>query len=73
MQVLCTAVCAREADPNANFLPLNVDYRERASSWGTIPHTFPKREGAPKVGPGLSDAARHVTQRIRNQQDEEVR
>ena len=45
---MCAAVCAREADPDASFHPLSVDYRERASGYGKIPSTFTRREGPPK-------------------------
>lgn len=47
-RVMCAAVCAREADPDASFHPLSVDYRERASGYGKIPSTFTRREGPPK-------------------------
>ena len=46
-RVMCAAVCAREADPDASFHPLSVDYRERASGYGKIPSTFTRREGPP--------------------------
>ena len=47
--VLCTAVASREkGDPSKDFVPLLVDYRERAYAKGSIPPTFTRREGAPK-------------------------
>ena len=47
-RVMCAAVAAREPDGADNFLPLTVDYRERASSHGKIPVAFNRREGAPR-------------------------
>lgn len=47
-RVICAAVAARVPDPDADFFPLTVDYRERASAYGKIPNTYTKREGAPK-------------------------
>ena len=47
--VLCTAVASREkGDASKDFVPLLVDYRERAYAKGSIPPTFTRREGAPK-------------------------
>ena len=47
--VLCTAVASRDrGDPSKDFVPLLVDYRERAYAKGAIPPTFTRREGAPK-------------------------
>ena len=47
--VLCTAVASRgKGDPSKDFVPLLVDYRERAYAKGSIPPTFTRREGAPK-------------------------
>ena len=45
---MCAATTARQPDPEASFLPLSVDYRERASAYGKIPATFTRREGPPK-------------------------
>jgi len=45
--VLCTAVVAREANPNFDFFPLSVHYQEKASAVGRIPGGFFKREGKP--------------------------
>ncbi len=44
--VLATAVASKEAK-NVDFLPLTVDYQERAYAAGRIPGGFFKREGRP--------------------------
>ncbi len=43
--VLVTAVAAKEAKKDIDFLPLTVDYQERAYAGGRIPGGFFKREG----------------------------
>lgn len=43
--VLVTAVAAKEAKKDIDFLPLTVDYQERAYAAGRIPGGFFKREG----------------------------
>lgn len=45
--VLATAVASRKAKPDTDFLPLTVNYQEKAYSAGKIPGGFFKREGAP--------------------------
>jgi len=45
--VLATAVGAKVARPDIDFLPLTVDYQERAYAGGKIPGGFFKREGRP--------------------------
>lgn len=45
--VLATAVASRKAKPDADFLPLTVNYQEKAYAAGKIPGGFFKREGAP--------------------------
>ncbi len=45
--VLATAVSSKESDPLKDFLPLTVDYREKAYAAGKIPGGFFKREGRP--------------------------
>ena len=52
--VLITAVSARKADPNRDFLPLYVEYREKAYAAGKIPGGFFKREGRPHEKETLS-------------------
>lgn len=44
--VLVTAVCADKDSP-LDFMPLTVEYREKAASSGKIPGGFLKREGRP--------------------------
>lgn len=44
---LSTAVSAKQPREGADFLPLTVDYRERAYAAGKIPGGFFKREGRP--------------------------
>jgi polyribonucleotide nucleotidyltransferase len=43
--VLATAVASKVERENVDFLPLTVDYQEKASSAGKIPGGFFKREG----------------------------
>jgi len=47
-RVLVTAVADHSVDERRDFLPLQVDYRERQYAQGKIPNTFMRREGAPK-------------------------
>jgi len=52
--ILVTAVASRKADPNRDFLPLYVEYREKAYAAGKIPGGFFKREGRPHEKETLS-------------------
>ncbi|MFZ5877067.1 MAG: polyribonucleotide nucleotidyltransferase [Nitrospirota bacterium] len=45
--VLVTAVAAKSPKPGVDFLPLTVDYQEKAYAAGKIPGGFFKREGRP--------------------------
>lgn len=45
--VLATAVSAKSMKPGIDFIPLTVDYQERAYAAGKIPGGFFKREGKP--------------------------
>jgi polyribonucleotide nucleotidyltransferase len=45
--VLSTAVASKVVKPGTDFLPLTVDYQERAYAAGKIPGGFFKREGKP--------------------------
>src|SRR5512147_1262855 len=45
--VLATAVAAQTVKPGIDFLPLTVDYQEKAYAAGKIPGGFFKREGRP--------------------------
>ncbi len=45
--VLATAVAAQTAKPGTDFLPLTVDYQEKAYAAGKIPGGYFKREGRP--------------------------
>lgn len=45
--VLATAVSSQTVKPGTNFLPLTVDYQERAYAAGKIPGGYFKREGRP--------------------------
>lgn len=45
--VLVTAVADSKEKPDLDFLPLQVEYREKASSAGKFPGGFLKREGRP--------------------------
>ncbi len=46
-QVLVSATAAKEAQPNASFFPLSVDYIEKFYSAGRIPGSYFKREAKP--------------------------
>ena len=48
--VLAAVVCSKEAKDGCDFLPLTVDYSERAYAAGKIPGGFFKREGRPSTG-----------------------
>lgn len=43
--LLATVTCAKEADEEADFLPLQVDYKEKYYAAGRFPGGFMKREG----------------------------
>ncbi len=45
--IIATAVAAKVIKPGTDFLPLTVDYQERAYAAGKIPGGFFKREGKP--------------------------
>ena len=45
--VLATAVASQHAKPGIDFLPLTVDYQEKAYAAGKIPGGYFKREGRP--------------------------
>ncbi|NKB81495.1 MAG: polyribonucleotide nucleotidyltransferase [Nitrospirales bacterium] len=45
--VLATAVASKTLNPQTDFLPLTVNYQEKAYAAGKIPGGFFKREGAP--------------------------
>ncbi len=45
--VLAALTAKREAIPNQSFLPLTINYQERAYAGGKIPGSFFKREGRP--------------------------
>jgi len=45
--VLATAVASKTLKPDTDFLPLTVNYQEKAYAAGKIPGGFFKREGAP--------------------------
>lgn len=46
-QVLATVVGRKQANPNAAFFPLTVNYQEKTYAVGKIPGGFFKREGRP--------------------------
>jgi hypothetical protein len=47
-KVLVTVVADHKLDASRDFLPLQVEYREKQYAQGKIPATFMRREGAPK-------------------------
>ncbi len=61
--VLVTAVAAKEAKEDIDFLPLSVEYRERSFAAGKFPGGFIKREGRPSEKEILS--ARLIDRPIR--------
>ncbi len=61
--VLATVVSAKEAKEDIDFLPLQVEFREKLSAIGKIPGGFLKREGRPSDKEILS--ARLVDRPIR--------
>ena len=46
-EVFVAAVVSSEAQPDIDFLPLTVEYREKTYAYGKIPGGFVKREGKP--------------------------
>lgn len=61
--ILVTAVMAESAKEDADFFPLQVEYRERLSAAGKFPGGFIKREGKPSEKEVLS--ARLIDRPIR--------
>jgi polyribonucleotide nucleotidyltransferase len=61
--ILATVVAAKEDAPNQDFLPLQVEYREKTAAAGKIPGGFFKREGKPSEKEVLS--ARLIDRPIR--------
>lgn len=45
--LLAAVTCAKEAKPEADFMPLSVDYKEKFAAAGRYPGGFLKREGRP--------------------------
>ena len=45
--LLATVTAAKDANPGVDFMPLQVDYREKFSAFGRYPGGFMKREGRP--------------------------
>ena len=45
--LLATVVAAKDATPGTDFMPLQVEYREKFSAFGRFPGGFMKREGKP--------------------------
>lgn len=45
--LLATVVSAKEAEEGADFMPLQVEYKEKYSAYGRFPGGFTKREGRP--------------------------
>ena len=43
--LLATVTCAKDAKPDVDFMPLQVDYKEKFAAAGRIPGGFMKREG----------------------------
>ena len=45
--LLATVTAAKDANPGVDFMPLQVEYREKFSAFGRYPGGFMKREGRP--------------------------
>lgn len=45
--LLATVTAAKDATPGVDFMPLQVEYREKFASFGRFPGGFMKREGRP--------------------------
>jgi polyribonucleotide nucleotidyltransferase len=45
--ILATVCAAKEATPGTDFMPLQVEYKEKYSAFGRFPGGFTKREGRP--------------------------
>ncbi|MDR2806214.1 MAG: polyribonucleotide nucleotidyltransferase, partial [Dysgonamonadaceae bacterium] len=45
--ILATVCAAKDATPGADFMPLQVEYKEKYSAFGRFPGGFTKREGRP--------------------------
>ncbi len=45
--LLATVCAAKDATPGTDFMPLQVEYREKFASFGRYPGGFMKREGKP--------------------------
>ncbi|MDR0995441.1 MAG: polyribonucleotide nucleotidyltransferase [Tannerella sp.] len=45
--LLATVVAAKDAAPGVDFMPLQVDYKEKYSAFGRFPGGFTRREGKP--------------------------
>ena len=45
--MLATVCAAKDATPGADFMPLQVEYKEKYSAFGRFPGGFTKREGRP--------------------------
>ena len=43
--LLATVCAAKEANPGVDFMPLQVEYKEKFSAFGRFPGGFTKREG----------------------------
>ncbi len=61
--VLATVCARKDADPDKDFLPLTVEYREKSYAIGKIPGNFFKREGRPSAKEILS--ARQIDRPLR--------
>ena len=43
--LLATVCAAKDANPGVDFMPLQVEYKEKYSAFGRFPGGFTKREG----------------------------
>jgi polyribonucleotide nucleotidyltransferase len=47
--LLATVCAAKDAVPGTDFMPLQVEYKEKYASFGRFPGGFTKREGRPRT------------------------
>jgi len=61
--ILATVCVSKKSDPERDFLPLTVEYREKSYAIGKIPGNFFRREGRPNLKEVLS--ARQIDRPLR--------
>ena len=59
--LLATVCAAKDANPGVDFMPLQVEYKEKYSAFGRFPGGFTKREGKASDGKDRGTAGRHLS------------